>query len=217
MPSSILSHQGIVLPLKIKYPERFDGTALCVGSFAPDLAMAVSYFYEINVASYTVFHSVGGLVYVVPISLLLVVFFDKAFFPAAAFLAARKSLGLFSQWLVFFGLDEYHVQKKKKHSLRWFVKATYSVLVGILSHFLLDLPTHGQIPYLSPFYSGKMPEWFLYEYSKTEIPFFGVFEVTNYNLLWIFFSIVFGLLALHSMRYIKKHRLLQKWYSTNNS
>ncbi|MEM3041008.1 MAG: DUF4184 family protein, partial [Nitrososphaerota archaeon] len=80
MPSALLSHQGIVLPLKIKYPRRFDGTSLCVGSFAPDLAFYVSYFQS-------VFHTIGGLIYTVPLSMLLAILFDKILLPAISTLA----------------------------------------------------------------------------------------------------------------------------------
>lgn len=205
MPSSILSHQGIVLPLKMKYPGKFDGTALCVGSFAPDLA-----FYVRSLPGE--FHSLGGLVYTVPISLVLVILFDKVLLPLVAFLATRRQLSIISPCLAFLSVDDLHILRKKKISPRWFVKATYSVLIGILTHFLLDLPTHGWFPYLRPFYNGKMPEWFLHEYFKLEIPLFRVVEVTSYNILWFLFSIIFGIIALYSMRYIKKHHLLHRWY-----
>lgn len=37
MPFTFLAHQSFVLPLKWARPRWFDGTALCVGSMAPDL------------------------------------------------------------------------------------------------------------------------------------------------------------------------------------
>jgi len=37
MPFTFLSHQAPVLPLKIAAPRWFDGTALVLGSMAPDL------------------------------------------------------------------------------------------------------------------------------------------------------------------------------------
>jgi hypothetical protein len=40
VPFTIPSHQGIVLPLKLKWPKAIDGLALCVGSIAPDLSYA---------------------------------------------------------------------------------------------------------------------------------------------------------------------------------
>ena len=37
MPATLLSHQALVLPLKLRWPARFSGIALCIGSMAPDL------------------------------------------------------------------------------------------------------------------------------------------------------------------------------------
>ncbi|MCC6225330.1 MAG: DUF4184 family protein [Microthrixaceae bacterium] len=37
MPLTFFAHQAPVLPLKLARPNRFDATALCVGSMAPDL------------------------------------------------------------------------------------------------------------------------------------------------------------------------------------
>ena len=205
MPSSLLSHQGIVLPLKIKYPDKFDGTALCVGSFAPDLAFFTNSFA-------TQLHSLDGLVYTVPISLILVIFFDTVLLPSLAFLAAKRQLGAISRFLAYFGVDDLDILREKKYSIKWIVKATYSVLIGIFTHFLLDLPTHAWVPYLRPFYNCVMPEWFLQEYFFIEVPLFRSIKVTNYNILWFLSSMLFGIIALYYLRYIKKHHLLQRWY-----
>lgn len=42
MPFTFFAHQTIVIPLKSRWPRWFDGTALCVGSMAPDLAYALN-------------------------------------------------------------------------------------------------------------------------------------------------------------------------------
>jgi len=42
MPFTFLSHQAAVVPLKLARPGWFDGTALAVGSAAPDLAYALN-------------------------------------------------------------------------------------------------------------------------------------------------------------------------------
>lgn len=42
MPFTFFAHQTIVIPLKWRWPRWFDGTALCVGSMAPDLAYALN-------------------------------------------------------------------------------------------------------------------------------------------------------------------------------
>ena len=87
------------------------------------------------------FHSIGELVYTVPISILLVILFDRALLPLAAFFAGETRLGMISQLLSFFGIDDYHVLRKKRISIRWLVKATYSVLLGIFTDRSID---HGE-------------------------------------------------------------------------
>lgn len=41
MPVTFPAHQGLIVGLKLKWPRRFDGTALCIGAAAPDLAYAL--------------------------------------------------------------------------------------------------------------------------------------------------------------------------------
>src|SRR5215475_10982023 len=38
MPATFPAHPAAVLPLKLRWPHRFDGVALVIGSMAPDLA-----------------------------------------------------------------------------------------------------------------------------------------------------------------------------------
>ena len=41
MPLTFPAHQALVLPIKLRWPDRTDATALCVGAAAPDLLYAV--------------------------------------------------------------------------------------------------------------------------------------------------------------------------------
>jgi len=209
LPSAILSHQAIVLPFKVKWPEKFDGTGLCVGSFVPDLQWFLSPFIA-ELPSRT-FHSLGELVYLVPLSLVFVILLDRVVFPVAAYLAGGNRLGLVSRCLAYFGVDEWYLQKRKKLTARWLVVTSYSVVLGVLTHFLLDLPTHRRITYLLPFYEAEMSAWFLTEYATLNLPLLGAWEVTHYNLLWLLFTVALGPLTLLELRYIKKHGLMLKW------
>lgn len=38
MPVTAPAHQAFALPLKLRWPERFDATALCIGAASPDIA-----------------------------------------------------------------------------------------------------------------------------------------------------------------------------------
>jgi hypothetical protein len=61
VPLTFFAHQSVVLPLKMKRPQWFDATALCIGAMAPDLAYALSYW--LAVRSH---HFIGYLVWGVP-------------------------------------------------------------------------------------------------------------------------------------------------------
>jgi len=47
MPSGIVSHQAPGLLLKVKYPHKFDGTALAIGTLVPDLNALIQFTLEI--------------------------------------------------------------------------------------------------------------------------------------------------------------------------
>jgi hypothetical protein len=42
VPATIPSHQAAVLPLKVRFPHRFDGVALVIGSAAPDIGYVLA-------------------------------------------------------------------------------------------------------------------------------------------------------------------------------
>src|SRR5262249_10201056 len=64
MPFTYFAHQVLVIPLKMARPRWFDGTALCVGSMAPDFAYALSGTH-LEFASHTI---VAQLLWSVPIT-----------------------------------------------------------------------------------------------------------------------------------------------------
>lgn len=63
MPVTAPAHQALVLPLKLRWPDRTDGTALCIGAASPDLGYAL-----FGVDSHS---PVGVLLFAVPVTLLL--------------------------------------------------------------------------------------------------------------------------------------------------
>ncbi len=204
LPSTVLSHQSLVLPLKIRWPQLFDDTALCIGSMMPDL--------DLLLPEYRIFHDLDSLVILLPLALVLVLFFDKVFAPRITIFASRNQSSVVTRLLCYFGMDGLGVLKSKHVTSHWLTQATYSVLIGILSHFLLDLPTHRWITYLRPFFDGPMPDWFLHFYGFVNIPLYGEITVTRTRVLQWILSIVLGVITLYYLRYMKTHQLLDKWY-----
>lgn len=179
----------------------FDGTALCIGSMIPDL--------DLLLPGYRIFHALESLVILLPLALVFVILFDKIFAPRIAGAANSNQRTVFVRLLCYCGVDAFAVLKSKRFTPRWLVRATYSTVIGILSHFLLDLPTHHWISYLRPFFDGPMPSWFLQSYGFVNTPVFGMVAVTRARVLQWVFSVGFGLVALYGLRYMKKHQLLE--------
>lgn len=202
LPSTIFSHQSVVLPLKIWYPQTFDGTALCLGSMIPDL--------DLLLPGYRTFHALESLVILLPLTLVIVILVNTQLAGCIASAAHRPSPKWITQLLRYCGMETWGVLACKRFTARWLVKAIYSTFIGILSHFMLDLPTHDWSSYLRPFFEGPMPSWFLYSYGFIDVPLYGLFAVTRARILWWIFTIGLGVVALYCLRYMKNQQLPAK-------
>jgi hypothetical protein len=129
VPFTFLAHQAFVLPLKWAWPRTFDGTALCVGSMAPDLGYAL----------------VGT-----PLS------FPTHTLPAQVLWSVPVTVGLTLVWrhrvTQLLG-DWLGVQRLRDLSLacRSWAQTLSSALIGALSHVFVDGFTHRTgwaVPYL---------------------------------------------------------------------
>lgn len=127
MPLTVPAHQALVLPLKIRWPDRFDGIALCVGSAAPDLAYSLGPW--LNGHSHDV---VGWAVWSTPITVLFAV------------LLRRRALGPILAQIPDggpFRFRSYRVLAERRPGL--FLTAV-SAAVGAGSHILIDGFTHAE-------------------------------------------------------------------------
>lgn len=128
MPATFPSHAAAVLPLKVRWPRRFDGVALVTGSAAPDL------YYGLN--GYVVVpptHNVPGLFwFTLPVALVATALIRRSAPTIAAHLPGRPA------WLA---LRDFGVLGTVRH--KWYVTA-YSILLGGLTHIAWDGFTHAQ-------------------------------------------------------------------------
>jgi hypothetical protein len=167
---------------------------------------------DLLLPGYRSFHALEGLVILLPLALVFVILFDNKLAPKIATAAQRPHLGIIAQVLNYCGMEAWDMLASKRFTTHWLIRALFSAVIGILSHFTLDLPTHDWISYLRPFFDGPMPSWFLYSYGFVNIPVFGVFAVTRARILQWVFSVGFGVAALYCLRYMKKRQLLAKLY-----
>ena len=139
---TFLSHQAIVLPLKIAAPRWTSGTALVLGSMAPD----VEYFlrgYPDSTISHTL---LGQVTFCLPVTLALYWVVTRVIAePAAAHAPAFRD----------FRLRDYALVRHQTEGVRHWAIVASSALIGSCSHIVLDrgIAAAGGVPYHSVFAS----------------------------------------------------------------
>jgi len=214
MPSGIVSHQAPGLLLKIKYPHKFDGTALAIGTLVPDLNALIDLFFPVYFRNIT--HSfLGQFIYTIPLTLILIILFCKYIGPSVSNIAKRERK--IYKPLKFFGINDWDVFKNKKYNLKFFVVATYSAFIGGMTHILIDLPAHKYNVLFFPIITLS-PDLLLYsivDFGSFNLgPFLIEMNLTIYQLIWIIEDTLTLISSLYLLRYIKKHNLVSKWYET---
>jgi len=187
MPNPIISHQTPALFLKMKFPKRIDGVAICIGTIVPDLVLTN----ELRHVSHSL---LGQLYWTVPLTLILSMIFCRYIASILSNIAKKK--GLISRMLQYFGVDEWGVIKSKKFDKKFFVVSFYSALIGGLTHILLDVPSH---PYIELFYPWAILR--LYEF------------IWISGVIWIVEDIILFITSLYLFRTIKKQDLIRSQYA----
>jgi hypothetical protein len=128
VPATIPSHQAAVLPLKLRFPHRFDGVALVIGSAAPDIGYVLAGIAEPPSHAW---HSL--------------VWFHLPVVVALAWIVRRAAPAVAANlpgWL-----RDYGVLASVRHPLR---VTAWSAVLGALSHQVWDAITHPYMLFVSP-------------------------------------------------------------------
>ena len=126
MPLTFLAHQSVVLPLKTRWPDRFDGTALVVGSMAPDLAYGFDGYLHLD--SHKLMPAIA---FCLPVTFAICAAIRERV--AVAAFGALPDLGPFR-------LRSWAVLGSRRPP--W-LQTLWSAAVGTISHILMDGFTHG--------------------------------------------------------------------------
>jgi hypothetical protein len=131
LPLTFLAHQAPVLPLKIAAPRWFDGTALVIGSMAPDLSFVLH-----GTAWYVDAHQlVAQLYFCLPLTLALTWIIKRVIAqPLASILSndgafRLRDYGRLASW-------------RPPMTLAGWLVLMSSALIGSYSHLVLDAFTH---------------------------------------------------------------------------
>ncbi len=187
MPVTLLSHQALVLPLKMRWPRWFSGLALCVGSMVPDLEF-IGRLRDDWIISHTIS---AQLWFTIPVSLGLVWILTSTVVPALLpFVRDHPA------WR----LHDLAALTPPRSRGEW-CRAALSAWIGGMSHVLLDAVTHGN-------HSGWLVPWL--PVLQRPVPHFGG-PVPLHDALQVWLTVVFGLASLHMWRAIARRRLLWRW------
>ena len=144
MPLTFLSHQAVVLPLKIAVPRWMSGTALVLGSMAPD----VEYFLRGYPSSYVSHTLAGQFTFCLPVTVALFLIVTRIIaVPLAANIPPGGVLRL---------TDYAVVHRQPPGFAHWGIVAT-SALIGSTSHVILDRLSGGWSTRAAPEYGDRFP------------------------------------------------------------
>ena len=185
MPATFPAHAAAVLPLKMRWPQAFDGVALVIGSTAPDQAYAVYGWWHIPAT-----HQWYGLLwFVLPITIVETWLCRRAAPVVAAHVATLTFLRVFA-------LGDYGALRHRRH--RWYLTGS-SALVGGLTHLIWDGFAH--LPGAPGWANNLMP--FLNQPSIRDWWWWRHGEVVS--------SVVGGLVAIALFARIGARRRVREW------
>ncbi len=179
MPLTFPSHQGLILPIWRRFPDRIDGVALCVGAAMPDIVDAAAWPIRGELGQW-LGHSLLGVVVCVPAGL------------ALAWLARR----IVPQKVVS-RLDE------GAPASPGFARAGLSVAMGALSHVVFDFITHGNFLLLWPWYRNDhtFPSWWYHACGSIPLPVYREpYPFAPHTVAWIALTIIGAVVFVRCLR-----------------
>ena len=187
MPFTLLAHQSPVVPLKWWRPRLFSGTALVLGSMAPDF-----HYVLLQTLDPTFSHSIKGQFFeCLPLTLILWLIIKTVV--AAPLSAHLPDLGKFH-------LRDYRTVAAPI-GLRDVGVAIISALIASFSHIAIDGFSHKR---------GFAVAWF--PSLTTEIAITSTRTIPIYFILQFLLSIIGIAAAIWQLHFIGKRRLLLSWH-----
>jgi hypothetical protein len=178
MPIAFPSHQGLILPVWAKWPERFNGLSLCVGAAVPDIVDGAIGMFRGHLGQ-GIGHSLVGLVALsVPVGLVVTGLLRKYWW------RPRTP----ESWFVL--LDNRVTPQSAGPEWR---RDSWSVLVGAASHVFTDFITHDTFVLLLPWYHTEefFPLWWRRAFGAVELYVYPEpYPLAFHTLLWAVLSVV---------------------------
>lgn len=156
MPMTFPAHQGFVAPLWRRWPDRFDMAALCVGAAMPDAIDGLVAIFRGHFGQ-SIGHSLIGMAVLgIPLGLVLRRFAVRT----ACNLTPLQNEG-FLAYIWNLGVAALVEEEKRNQPHKRQTIIMTSLIIGIFSHLLFDLVSHGHFPWLLPWVPKLklFPDW----------------------------------------------------------
>ncbi len=180
MPVAFPSHQGLIMPVWARWPERFNGLALCVGAAAPDIVDALSWPLRGKLGQW-LGHSLFGLVVLcLPVGLLVVVLLRR--------FGTAKAGAWLRSWLAVLDAPARDTSTSRERS-----RVLAGLFVGAASHIFFDFITHDTFVLLLPWYQSEhfFPRWWSERWASIELFVYDEpYPIGPHLLVWIALSVV---------------------------
>ena len=189
MPFTFPSHPGLVLPLWVRRPERYDAVALTVGSVIPDL-VDHPIAWLTHRPDFKLVHGLAGLAVIgIPLSMLIVAAVNPLCRRLLASPAVARSPRAAS-W----------IDRLVAKPFRW-RRSLASVAVGGFSHLVFDAPSHWRFEWLAPWIRidlpAVLPPIFSRPWVRLPLPGFQrPWAIWPFDLVWL------GLTALGALLFV---------------
>jgi hypothetical protein len=193
VPFTFPSHPGLILPLWVRRPERYDAVALSVGSVIPDL-VDHPIGYLMGRPDFKLVHGLAGLVVVgIPLGLLIVAAVDPLCQRLSACPAVASSPRA-AAWL----------DRLTAKPFRW-KRSLASVAVGGFSHLVFDAPSHWRFEWLAPWIRidlpSVLPPVFSRPWLRVPLPGFErPWGIWPFDLVWLTLTVLGAGLFVWSCR-----------------
>jgi hypothetical protein len=178
MPVAFPSHQGLIMPVWARWPERFNGLALCVGAAAPDIVDALAWPIRGKLGQW-LGHSLFGLVVLcLPVGWAVLLFLR--------WFGKQRAGAWLRSWIAVLDAPS---------SLRVSERARVlaALLVGAASHIFFDFITHDTFVLLLPWYQSEhfFPRWWAERWASIELFVYDEpYPVGPHLLVWVVLSVV---------------------------
>jgi len=177
VPFAFPSHQGLILPVWVKWPDRFNALALSVGAAAPDIVDGLAWPLRGRLGQW-LGHSLVGLVPLcLPVGLLITILLRAV--------GRRQSPDSQLRRLDNPGI----LQRGRAGEI---TRLSVSVFVGAASHIITDFVTHANLVLLLPFYEQKdfFPSFWCHTWASVPLLVYkDTYPIAPHTIAWFVLSI----------------------------